>query len=79
MPTKPSIVALVRGVIEAAVITAIGGAIVWLGSVDLGTLAPFAPIAVLALRALEGIADQAIDPTVQRGVLGGAPASVTTT
>lgn len=74
MPTKPVIVALVRGVIEAAVITAIGGVIVWLGAVDLGTLAPFAPIAILALRALEGIADQRIDPTVQRGPLGGAPA-----
>lgn len=73
MPTKPSIVALARGVIEAAVITAIGGAITWIGSVDLGTLAPFAPIAVLALRAAEGIVDQIIDPSVQRGVLGGAP------
>lgn len=79
MPTKPAVVALIRGVIEAAVIAAIGGAIVWLGSVDLGTLAPLAPIAVLALRAFEGIVDQVIDPTVQRGVLGGAPASVTTT
>jgi hypothetical protein len=67
----PALVALVRGIIEAAALTAIGAVITWASSADLGTLAPWAPIGLLALRQLEGIVDQKIDPSVQR-VLGGA-------
>lgn len=73
----PWLVALVRGLLEAAVLAVIGAAIVALGEVTAGDLAPWAPVGILALRSLEGIADQRIDPTRQRGTLGGT--SVTPT
>ena len=68
----PWTVALLRGVLEAAVLAAIGAAIAAVGDVTAGGLAPYAPIGLLVLRQLEGLADQRIDPTRQR-VTGGAP------
>jgi hypothetical protein len=73
-PTRPVVVAAARGVIEAIVLAVIAGAVMFLGSVDLGTLAPYAPAAFLALRVIEGKVDETIDPTRQRGTLGGTPA-----
>lgn len=69
----PAAVALLRGAAEAAVLAVLGVAIVALGDVHTGQLAPFAPVGLLMLRQLEGLADQRIDPTRQR-VTGGAPA-----
>lgn len=73
----PWLVALARGVAEAAVLAVLGALIVALGDVTTGELAPWAPIGVLALRQLEGIADQRIDPTRQRSLAGGAPVTPT--
>lgn len=71
----PWLVALFRGLLEAALLAAVAALIVWLGEADLGDLAPWAPIAVLALRQAEGIIDERVDPTRQRGPLGGRPAA----
>ena len=80
MPTttgvSPAIVALLRGIVEAAALAVIGVVIVALGDVTTGDLAPWAVPGVLALRSLEGLVDKAIDPTRQR-VTGGAPAAPT--
>jgi len=73
----PWLVALFRGLLEAAVLAAIGAAIVALGEVSAGELAPWAPLGVLALRQIEGLADQKIDPTRQRAALGGSPITPT--
>lgn len=67
------LVGLARGAAEAIVLAVIGWAVVALGDVTSGTLAPWAPLAVLALRQLEGVADHLIDPAVQRAG-GGGPA-----
>lgn len=75
----PWLVALLRGLLEAVVLAVLGWAIVALGEVSAGELAPFAPIAVLFLRQVEGLADQRIDPTRQRSKLGGAPVARTVT
>jgi hypothetical protein len=69
----PWVVAFLRGLAEAAVLAVIGAAIVALSEVSAGQLAPVAPIGVLVLRQLEGVADQLIDQTKQR-LTGGAPA-----
>jgi hypothetical protein len=76
MPTKPVIVGFFRGIAEAAAITGIGLLVSWLTTADLNELSAFVPAAVLGLRTLEGVADQRIDPTTQRGVLGGKPADL---
>ena len=70
---SPWLVALLRGLVEAAVLAVLGVLIVALGDVHAGTLAPYAPLGVVLLRQLEGVADQKIDPTKQR-LPGGAPA-----
>lgn len=69
----PWVVAFGRGVAEAAVLAAIGAATSALGDVSAGALAPWAPLGLLVLRQLEGVADQRIDPSRQR-LLGGTPA-----
>lgn len=69
---RPVVVAFLRGALEAAVLAVIGVAVVALGDVTTGQLAPWAPIALLALRQIEGLVDQKIDPTTQR-LGGGAP------
>lgn len=74
-PTRPAVVALLRGVLEAVVLAVIGVLVVALGEIEAGTLAPWAPIGLLILRQLEGLADEKIDPTKQRSPLGGGPAS----
>jgi hypothetical protein len=61
----PAVVAFLRGAIEAAVLAAIGVAIVALGDVTAGQLAPWSPIGLLALRQVEGLAD-GIDPARRR-------------
>lgn len=68
---RPALVALARAALEAAVLAVVGVLIVALGDVSTGDLAPWAPIGVLVLRQLEGLADEYIDPTRQRGPLGG--------
>lgn len=70
----PWVVALLRGVVEAAVLGVLGVLIVWLGDVTAGALAAYAPLGVVLLRQLEGLADQKIDPTKQR-VAGGTAAN----
>jgi hypothetical protein len=69
--TAPALVAALRGIIEAALLTAVAVVIDLLSGVDAGDLAPYVPIAVLALRATEGLIDQKVDPTKQRNALGG--------
>lgn len=71
---RPALVAVLRGVLEAAVLAAIGAAVVALGDLELGAGATWAPVAVLVLRTLEGVADERIDPTRQRAPLGGRSA-----
>lgn len=71
---SPTIVALLRGILEAAALAVIGVLVVAIGDVTTGDLAPWAPIGLLALRQVEGLVDKAIDPTKQR-VAGGAAAS----
>lgn len=75
--THTKIVALARGIAEAAALAAIGVAITALTDIDGGQLAPWAPIGVLALRQLEGIVDDHIDPTKPRRVVGRALAGTT--
>lgn len=68
MPSRgvpPTVVAFLRGALEAAALAVIGVAITALGDVTTGQLAPWAPVALLALRQLEGVADQ-LDPTRKR-------------
>lgn len=67
----PALVATLRGLLEAAVLAVLGAVVVAVGDVTTGALAPWAPVALLALRQVEGFIDQRIDPTVQRGLGGG--------
>jgi hypothetical protein len=69
---SPTVVALLRGIAEAAVLAVLGVIIVALGEVTTGELAPWAPIGLLGLRQLEGLLDKSIDPTRQRLVGGKA-------
>lgn len=69
--TAPALVAFLRGLAEAVLLGGIGYAITVLTAVDGGQLAPWAPIGLLALRQLEGLADQ-IDPTQRRSPERGA-------
>lgn len=71
--SPPAAVAFFRGLLEAILLAIIAVIIDFLTSADIRDLAPYSPIALLLLRQAEGIVDQRIDPTVQRGVLGGAP------
>jgi hypothetical protein len=73
-PTAPALVGLLRGAAEAAAVAAVGVVVDWLTTADLGDYAVWAAPAVLVLRTVEGIADQRIDPTKQRGRLGGSNA-----
>lgn len=73
-PTRPALVGLARGAAEAAAIAALGVLVAWLGIVDLGPWNFALPSMLLGVRALEGVADDYIDPSVQRGRLGGTPA-----
>lgn len=66
----PFLVSLARGLIEAAIIGALGAAVIFLGEIDISQLPDgIGPvglgIAVWVLRALEGLADQ-IDPAKVR-------------
>lgn len=72
----PWVVGLLRGIAEAVALAVLGALIIALGDVDTGDLAPWAPVGLLVLRQLEGIADAKIDPTRQR-VIGGKPAPPT--
>lgn len=76
MPTSPAVVGFVRGLIEGVVIAALAALVA--GIADLpADLAPYAGALVALVRTVEGIADRRIDPTKQRGVLGGKPAEPT--
>ena len=75
MAVSPTVVGAARGALEAAAIAAVGVAVVALGEVEAAELVPFVPAALLALRTIEGIIDDNIDPTKQRGVLGGTPST----
>jgi hypothetical protein len=70
---SPWMVALFRGVLEAALLAAVAVVITAVSAVDGGDLAPYAPFAVIVLRQLEGVIDQRVDPTKQR-VTGGTAA-----
>ena len=59
------LVGLARGIVEAAVLAGILVLISWLTTADLGSYAALAPIAILALRTVEGMADN-IDPSKKR-------------
>lgn len=62
----PRLVAIARGIIEAAVLAAIGAASVELTRVDWGEYAMLSPVILFVLRWLEGEADQRIDPQQNR-------------
>lgn len=68
---SPALVAFLRGLAEAVILAAIGVAITALSEVTAGDLAPWTPVALLALRQLEGVVDQ-IDETRKRAPERGA-------
>lgn len=70
---SPVVVALLRGILEAILLAAIGVLITALSEVSGGQLAPYAPVGLVLLRQLEGVVDAMIDPTRQR-VVGGRAA-----
>ena len=71
---SPAVVGFVRGLIEAAVLAAVVGLSNALGA-DLPTeLAAYGAAGMALLRTVEGVLDAKIDPSRQRGVLGGVPA-----
>lgn len=72
--TAPSLVAILRGLLLAAVAGAVGAAITWLSGSDLGAWAAWAPALILVLRSVEGFVDQARGQRPQAGLLGGHPA-----
>lgn len=73
---KPAVVGALRGAIEAGVVAAIG----FLAATVNAFEAPdqwkwVIPGVIFGLRTAEGFVDQKIDPSVQRGKLGGGPAT----
>lgn len=76
MATRPRVVGFLRGVTEGAAIGAIGVVAALLTELDLGQWNIALPVIMLGARTLEGFVDDRIDPTVQRGRLGGTPAEV---
>lgn len=73
MPTSPAVVGFIRGLIEGVVIAALVAVVAALADLP-ADLVPYAGALVALIRTVEGIADAKIDPTRQRGVLGGKPA-----
>ncbi len=62
----PKVVGLVRGVVEAAVLSALAALLVLIPEIDIPEEARvWVPAALMAVRTLEGIAD-GIDPTKNR-------------
>lgn len=61
----PWAVALVRGVLEAAVMAGLGALALFLTSSPPAAIVPFAPFGLVVIRVLEGLADN-IDPAKQR-------------
>lgn len=71
---SPAIVGFVRGLIEAIILAGLVGAANALDADLPVELAPYGAAAIALLRTIEGVIDSRIDPSRQRGVLGGAPA-----
>lgn len=73
--TSPKLVATLRGIIAAVIAAALGAAITAVTDADWGDLAPYAPIALAVLRALEGFTFDAHQPP-QVGALGGKEVAI---
>lgn len=67
---SPMVVAAARGILEAAILAALGAAATALTDLD-GEAALYAPIAIAAVRFIEGVVDNRIDPARHRRLLGG--------
>jgi hypothetical protein len=67
----PALVAFLRGLAEAVILAGLGYGITVLSGVHSGELAPWAPVGLLLLRQLEGVADH-IDETKRRAPERGA-------
>lgn len=65
-PKRPLTIGAARGVLEALVLGAIAGVVAWVGNVDLGEWAVFAPGILFLLRTLEGWVDDRVDPSTDR-------------
>lgn len=74
MGTKPAVVGFLRGVIEGVLIAALGVVVAAVTALDLGEWNVVLPVVVTLARTVEGWIDQHVDPTEQRGLLGGRPA-----
>lgn len=74
MGTKPAVVGFLRGVIEGVLIAALGVVVAAVTALDLGEWNVVLPVVVTLARTVEGWIDQRVDPTKQRGLLGGRPA-----
>lgn len=70
---SPAVVGFVRGLIEAAILAAIVGVANALDADLPSELAPYGAALVALLRTIEGVVDARLDPSRQRGVLGGGP------
>lgn len=62
---NPLLVAFARGILEAIAMAGLLFASEWLTTADVGEFKLYVPLAVLALRQLEGVFDK-IDPSKQR-------------
>lgn len=74
---RPTVVALVRGILEAAALAAVFALYQGVAGGDLPLSAELTPLALLGLRTLEGVLDSRIDPSKERGKLGRAIAGTT--
>lgn len=75
MPTKPAVVGFLRGVLEGVLIAALGVLVAAVSELDFGEWNIVLPVVLLGARTVEGIIDHKVDPTRQRGRLGGGPVS----
>lgn len=69
-PHSPRTVATIRGLLLAVVTAALGALITGLSSADAGDLAPYVPVALVVLRALEAVVLDRRQGD-QAGLLGG--------
>lgn len=70
--TRPMIVAVARGILEAVAVAIIATLYAAVVDGSLSLPAQLSPLAVLGLRTLEGVVDERIDPDKERGRLGSA-------
>lgn len=67
---SPAVVAAFRGLAAAAVVVVVGAVVVLMGAGP-GSVVGVMGVAVLLWRMCEGLLDTTLDPTPQRGLVGG--------